>query len=294
MGGERGGPGHPLTLEEAGPDGASQSSAASQPSAPSLPSGFSGPYEQSSPATPHPPTVLHLPWGTKDQDGALCQAPGQLTQSPMHGRGCVKHSSFSRNEIRTGTKKGSERRKQHPAACQVGAFPGRRGHVRPPDVLTPGLFRLPIPLEDRKRNLPKAPIMCQALSLVTSLNNHKDTTRLVLVIPVLQRKKIRKTKQLVQNPMFGTVTVPKPGLKARVSGSGLLLLPLFHLAARPRGLEELLQYDTNRITLMLPMPSVCPAPAFRSFESLHLPHSLRRPGLSHHVITKTLRHSEVK
>lgn len=64
----------------------------------------------------------------------------------------------------------------------------------------------------------KAPIMCQALNLVASSDSHKDTTRLELVIPVLQREKLRRTKQPGQNTVSGTVAVPKSRFKARSSG----------------------------------------------------------------------------
>ena len=47
-----------------------------------------------------------------------------------------------------------------------------------------------MPLEDRKCNVTKAPIMCQALNLVTSFDDHKDTTRSELVIHVLQKEKL--------------------------------------------------------------------------------------------------------
>ena len=73
-----------------------------------------------------------------------------------------------------------------------------------------------MPLEDRKCNVTKASIMCQALNLMTSFDDHKDTTRSELVILVSQREKL----SLYKMPLSGTVTVPKSRCKPSGKGWG--------------------------------------------------------------------------
>ena len=70
-----------------------------------------------------------------------------------------------------------------------------------------------MPLEDRKCNVSKAPVMCQVLNLVTSSDDHHK-------VGISHSYFTEGKTQPVQDTMSGTVTVPKPRCKPRGTGWG--------------------------------------------------------------------------
>lgn len=133
-----------------------------------------------------------------------------------------------------------------------------------------------MPLEDRKCNFTKAPIVCQALNLVTSSSSHKDTTRLVLVIPVFQRKNSDPAacpKSCIWNSH--SAKAKSQGQKGRTLTCFLSYSPTWPPRA-PRGWrmgwKTRLHYDTNENSRgHFPNPSCVPGPSSHRFESLILP-----------------------
>ena len=113
-----------------------------------------------------------------------------------------------------------QRKEPKEVTSWVHALLGRRQEARPPEVLIPGSVWTSIPLEDRNRDLTKAPLMCQVLNLVPSHGSPKDPPGMVLVIPVLQTE---NSERLARNPVSRTVTVPKQDTRPVAAGSELLL-----------------------------------------------------------------------